>query len=512
MSSGRTIRADVAVIGAGPAGATLATRLAQMGHDVCLLERSRFPRRHLGESLTPGVLPLLETSGARARVEAAGFPRVRWLDVDWDAGPVRRAAAAGEGGLLVDRGRFDALLLEHARAAGVRVLQPAVARRPEQRDGAWRIPVDADGRSVEVTAPFLAVASGRAPRPGPGRIGRPTLALYAYWEGDRLPDVPRIEAGEDAWFWGVPIPDGTYNTLVFVDHAPVSAGPREAVAERFHRLVRGSGLLAGCAGLRLSGAVRAVVATSCLDAACVTPHSIRVGDAALALDPLSSSGVQKALQSAVSGAIVVNTLVRRPERAELAMAFHRDALRGAFDRHAAWAAGYYATAATRRAGPFWRDRAAGAAKPSAPQTPGRAPHGAWSSAEPVRLSSRCTFVDVPCLDDELVTRRTAVSHPGLEEPVAYLAGWELVPLLREIPSRTTALGLVQAWSARLPPRVAFAIIDWLIERGLLDVGAGASDGRPVRSGGPLVPCREPEQNVLDVVARSGAATPREEPV
>jgi flavin-dependent dehydrogenase len=482
MASGRTLRADalrydVAVIGGGPAGATIATRLAQMGHRVCLVERSQFPRRRLGESLTPGVLPLLETTGARGLVESAGFPSARHVDVDWGAGASRREMPAGAGGLLVDRGRFDALLLDHARAAGVDVLQPALARVPERRDGAWRIPVDAEDGRVELTARFVAFAGGRSPRPRALRTGRPTLALHAWWTGGRLPDAPRIVAGYEGWSWGVPIPDGTYDTLVFVDQAAAADGPREPVAQRFHRLVRASGLLDGCEAPRLTGPVRAAIATPWLEADCVAPDSIRVGDAALALDPLSSSGVQKALQSAVSGAIVVNTLLRRPEDAELAMTFHRDALRRAYERHAAWTTGHYAAAAAHRDGRFWRDRAA------APVPVAAAPYarrGAWASAASVRVSGRCAFVDTPCLDADFVTRRTAVAHPSLDEPLAFLAGQELAPLLRAIPPGTGALGVAQAWSERLPSRTAFALVEWLVERELLDVGA--DDSAPAAGG------------------------------
>lgn len=52
-------KADICIIGGGPAGSVLAARLAQFGLRVCLVERAEFPRRHLGESLSPGVLPLL---------------------------------------------------------------------------------------------------------------------------------------------------------------------------------------------------------------------------------------------------------------------------------------------------------------------------------------------------------------------------------------------------------------------------------------------------------------------
>src|SRR5690348_17895481 len=101
---------DVCVIGAGPAGSILAARMAQLGHDVCLIERVSFPRSRLGESLSPGILALLETVDARVAVEAARFRPAVGALVKWGT----RAAArrdAGERGLLVDRGRFDALLL-----------------------------------------------------------------------------------------------------------------------------------------------------------------------------------------------------------------------------------------------------------------------------------------------------------------------------------------------------------------------------------------------------------------
>src|SRR3954453_602061 len=114
----------IAVIGAGPAGCVFAARMALLGHDVTLIERLAFPRMRLGESLSAGVLPLLEMIGARVAVEKAAFPRIQTVSTAWaDAEAERRDPDAR--GLLVDRGRFDALLLERARALGVRVLQPA---------------------------------------------------------------------------------------------------------------------------------------------------------------------------------------------------------------------------------------------------------------------------------------------------------------------------------------------------------------------------------------------------
>jgi hypothetical protein len=112
---------DVAVVGAGPAGCVFATRMAQLGFDVCLVERMRFPRPHLGESLSPGVMPLLASMGSAAVVEAAGFPRVSAVSTNWDGAEAVRHDPRAEG-MLVDRGVFDAALLARAEAVGVRVL------------------------------------------------------------------------------------------------------------------------------------------------------------------------------------------------------------------------------------------------------------------------------------------------------------------------------------------------------------------------------------------------------
>ena len=85
----RRLSVDVLVAGGGPAGSTLATRLAQLGHRVALVERNRFPRPRLGEALTPGVLPLLQLTGAHRPVEQAGFPCVESVLVDWDGRPTQ---------------------------------------------------------------------------------------------------------------------------------------------------------------------------------------------------------------------------------------------------------------------------------------------------------------------------------------------------------------------------------------------------------------------------------------
>lgn len=468
---------DVCVLGGGPAGSVLAARLAALGHRVALVERAAFPRPRLGESLSAGVLPLLDAIGARATVEGARFPRVRSVRRAWGGAAEERVDPRAEG-MLVDRGRLDALLLAHARALGVTVLQPAAVRACERDGAVWRLRVQQDGESTELRAALVADAAGRAGAlpTRRRRTGPRTLALYGYWRGRALPDQPRIEAADDAWLWGVPIPgpDGAptrYNTLAFVDGARLRGTGARGAAGTFHALVARSGLMDGCDGARLDGPVRAADATPYVDENAVTAASLKVGEAALALDPLSSSGVQSAVQGALAAAVVANTLLRRPDSADAAVRFYRDHLARASARHVRWAASHYAShyESARRAHAFWAERAAGAAP-----EPGESAAQVSPDA-PLALSPLVELADVPCLDGDFVAVRAAVRHPRLDGPLAYLAGWEVAPLLREVRAGSTPAQLVRAWSARvpaLPPRSAAAIAGWLVERGLLVPHAG----------------------------------------
>jgi flavin-dependent dehydrogenase len=443
--------------------------MVQLGHHVCLVERSRFPRRHLGESLSPGVLPLLETIGAREAVDAAGFRRVRRVYVKWDS-DLQVREDVREQGLLVDRGDFDRILLERARALGVRVLQPAIVRECQSDNGGWRVNVDADGSAVQIHVDFLADASGRSAQIAGHvrRTGCRTLSLYAYWRGRDLPQEPRIEAGSDAWYWGVPLPEGAYNTLVFVDVKHFRAARSSSLTARFLDLLGRSGLMAACSDVHLDTPVLAADATPYLDEDSVTPSTIKVGDAALAIDPISSSGVQKAIQSALAAAVVANTLLLKPASRDNAMRFYKASLADASERHCRWAAGHYGSVAARIGGKFWEDRASHPeSSPPSVDTPHAPVDARALSAARVELSRQLEFVELPCIDGDFVTVKPALRHPNLVSPAAYLGGWELAPLLQRLPAGSTPLQIARSWSDRIPLQSGLAIAGWLLNNGIL---------------------------------------------
>ncbi|MBW5482643.1 NAD(P)/FAD-dependent oxidoreductase [Streptomyces bambusae] len=126
-------RTEILIAGGGPGGATAAALLARQGFEVTVLERDRFHRYHIGESLLPSLLPVLDAMGAREVVEGHGFVRKTgafygWGGEEWSLGfdePHRPAPYSFQ----VVRGEFDHLLLNHARSQGALVRQETSVRQ-----------------------------------------------------------------------------------------------------------------------------------------------------------------------------------------------------------------------------------------------------------------------------------------------------------------------------------------------------------------------------------------------
>lgn len=454
--------ADICVVGGGPAGSIFAARMTELGHRVVLIERSAFPRRALGESLSAGVMPLLAAAGASGALECAGYSRVRETLVCWDAGAQVRSDPRAQG-MIVDRGALDQRLLEHAADRGVEVLQPARLAARARVDGRWQIDVERDGAIQRRRVDYLCIAAGRRARkrtaPGVAR----TIAVYGYWRGGKAgAEMACIESGADGWFWSVPLPDGSRNAIAFFDPAVLRQTDGATLADKLRARLALSRFCRPGADMTVEGEVRAIDATPYIDPAPVSDTAIVIGDAALAIDPISSSGVQKAIQGALSGAIVANTILRRTEAAGAARSFYTEHLARNARRHGDWAASHYATVTQQKPGSFWADRAAGAdvlqpLKDAPDPTP----------TTPLALCSLARIDDVPCLVGDFVEARPALSHPGLEEPLAYLGGRAVASRLRGLQPGQTPLQIARAWSDEMPLGEALGIVGWLTRKALL---------------------------------------------
>ncbi|MEV8437461.1 NAD(P)/FAD-dependent oxidoreductase [Actinosynnema sp. NPDC051121] len=438
---------DVCVIGGGPAGSVCALRLARLGHRVVLLERRPFPRPHVGEALSPGVRPLLDVLGLPHTLDHA-LPStgtlLRWEDT------TTRVLAPDPRAVTVDRGRFDHALLAAARAAGVSVRQPTRAGRPRRGQDGWDVPL----RHDVLHARFLVDATGRHRLSGgtTTATGPRTLALHAVWPGN---GPARIGTGPQAWCWGAPLPDGAFRGMAFVDPDLLRRHSFD-VPRLYHHLLDTTGLFPD-RPLTLDVAV--CDATAYRDDTPITDDHVKIGEAAFTLDPLTSSGVDSALHSAMAAAVTVHTILSDGDRTA-ALTFYRDSRDRTVTRHTTWTAAHYHRHHPYRDQPFWRRRSAPPPTPPRPPTPAD-PH------RPVRLSPDAKLTPTPCPVGDLITMRRALTHPNLPTPIAHIANTELAPLLDYLTNPRPLPDLLRAWSTHLPPAQAEATAKWLLDQGLL---------------------------------------------
>jgi flavin-dependent dehydrogenase len=452
---------DLCVVGGGPAGAVAAIHTAQAGHRVCLIERTSFPRAHAGESLSPGVVPLLDSLGLIACLERALFIRSRESILCWDTVQPTRVSSPNDIA-LVDRGAFDRALLEVAVAAGVFVIQPAVASVAEGRDY-WRIAVHGAARD-SLRARLVVDASGRL---GCRRLKRlavspPTVAVWGVIDAV-APAATQIEALSDGWLWAAPVASTQLSIMFVTDPATVRSALPGAPGDLLRERLSQSTLLRSFQNRPFTRSVRVCDAACSLTATPIASGYLLAGEASYTIDPLSATGIEKAIQSGVAAGSVVNTLLRHQERSALCTRFFEKRQREDAATHSRWASDAYRAVARYADRPFWAtrrtDRLANAAPPTAPMRDDRLAYGTHLCLGPdVRIT------DEPCMVNGIITSRPAVSSPGLPRPVAFVDGVEVAPLLTALDSRPTLDDLSRQWSRQSSPAQTERIAKWLWDR------------------------------------------------
>src|SRR5215213_9200990 len=242
---------DVVVIGGGPGGSTTATMLARKGWHVLLMERERFPREHIGESLLPASMPILEELGVLDTVRREGFVPKWGATMVWGREPepwswyFRETNDRYPHAFQVWRPRFDQILLENARRAGVDVREGCTVHDVLFEDGRARGVryVGEDGEHV-LPARMVVDASGQG-----ALIGRrlalrrwdpafQNLAVFGYFAGARRLAPPDdgnifIESYADGWFWNIPLHTGLMSVGAVVDRHQGQQGIRRGGAHQY---------------------------------------------------------------------------------------------------------------------------------------------------------------------------------------------------------------------------------------------------------------------------------------
>jgi flavin-dependent dehydrogenase len=330
---------DVLVIGGGPAGSTTASMLAERGFKVVLVEKSRHPRFHIGESLLPANLPLLERLGVADEVRKIGMEKWAAEFVSpWD-GRRQEFEFAGSWdksqpyAYQVRRSEFDAILIRRAAKLGAEVIEGCRVQDVEFAANGAAARVQAtteDGGTRTWRADYVVDASGRDTFLGNRLHAKQknrkhnSAAMYAHFTGARRHAGKRegnitIFWFDHGWFWFIPLADGT--TSVGAVAWPRYMKTRDVPVREFFLAT-----IALCPPLAelLADATLAseVEATGNYSYSCDRTHGanyLLVGDAYAFIDPVFSSGVMLAMKSGMAAAEAIESCRRDPRHATRAL-------------------------------------------------------------------------------------------------------------------------------------------------------------------------------------------------
>jgi len=318
---------EVVVIGGGPAGAALATFCQKAGHRCLLLERSVYPRYHIGESLIPHTYGTLDRLGLLPALRESSYPKkysVRFIpESAANAKPFYFSETIDGPGVQtwqVERRTFDRLCLDNAIASGVEVrMETRVSQVLFEGDRAVGVSVHNPGADAqEIHARVVVDASGRSTVIGnqltlKGPVpGLHKMSIWSYYKGGKR--LEGIDEGETTvfmipqrgWFWYIPLPDDQVSVGVVAAPEYLQRDSNNYQEIFDHEIGLCAPLAERLAAAERVDKVRGIPELAYRNRQIAGDGWVMIGDAAAFLDPIYSSGLFLALASAEMAAECVS--------------------------------------------------------------------------------------------------------------------------------------------------------------------------------------------------------------
>lgn len=429
----------VVVLGGGPAGAATAIGLKRRGYVVTVIGEPR--RFRAVEGVSERVFAALHSAGFELALTAVAAPSPR--RVSWNG---QTSAANSE--RLIDRQAFDRGLLVDLANHGVEVIDARVSRWATNAGGA-EIDIERADGARRVDADFVVEARGRAaPFAGAARVRGPeTVSILQYWQGPGGEGASAVASFGDGWAWMARMPDGSRYLQLTLDVAGSDLPGKRLLGDycraRLTELEAARPFIAGAVPV---GEPHARTSTPVLVEDLAGERWLRVGDAAMAVDPLSGNGIFQALSSALQAPAVIATLLERPADAALARSFHHRRVESLFQRFARIGRDFHALETRWPERVFWQTRRGWPdALPSHPPV----------TPQSVHLAMR------PVVSDGFIEPREVVVTPDQPLGVWHVDGIAVAPVLRIL--RTVEANQLELVcnTLGLAPAAASRLIDWV---------------------------------------------------
>lgn len=437
---------SIVILGAGPSGGAVALGLKNLGYTNITIVGEPRPFCAM-EGVSERVVDGLRGAGfshALEKLPPASARFVTWNGVTSQANTER----------LIDRAAFDAAILMDLAMQGIHVIQGRAGDVISTPAG-HKVSVDSSGQSIQLDADFLVEARGRAaPAAKLKRLrGAETVSILQYWEGEAGERQSAVQSFEDGWAWMAADEKGRRYLQLTFDVASSILPEKSRLAafciEKLNTLEQAQPYLANATS---TGEIHARTSTPILCQEAVGDNWIRVGDAAMAVDPLSGNGIFQALSSSLQAPAVINTLLREPEKALLAQRFHQLRITELFFRFARIGRDFYAMEEQWQEQPFWETRAQ------------------WPDKQPMHQQPDITQLRVkilPVVNQGLIEAVDVVTSPDQPLGVWHLNGVPLAPIVLAYQSSPDELAVIQeqCLAMQLNELQQRQVLQWLVGQG-----------------------------------------------
>ena len=441
----------VLILGGGPAGSVTAIGLSRLGYQVTVVASHR--TFAACEGLSERTLSGLRKAGCLCAAETVMSPSPR--RVSWNGHTNQYNTEQ-----LVFRPRFDAKLTEDLKTAGVTFVR-GLAQTIENTGQGWQVQITDTCAQQTLECDFLVEARGRAaPLKAKSRIRGPeTVSLLQRWQIT----TPNQQTGsmvlsdKAGWVWLARVGDELYTQLTLSakdPKLPKKGGLKDFMSVELDKLPEVRQWIESA--VAISNPI-ARNSTTVFAGDLVGERMLRVGDAALAVDPLSGNGIFQALSSGLVAPATINTLLLHPERAKLAAQFYQERCYQAFMRFARIGRDFYSLEQRWSQEPFWQQRSL------------------WPDLEPVhsKLDIRqIRVVNRPVVSQDQIVEKSVVVTPDQPLGIWHVAGIELSPLINDLlqqPTRSKEWVHARLSENNLHSQLQkAAVLNWLLENRLIE--------------------------------------------